>query len=180
MTTIVGYGSLMIPESLQKTISPRPFRAIWVRDYKRIFNLKTKMLRFYKVSEQSNQVAILNVEFEPGSRLNAAAFDVDEGELEKLKIREKNYYAKEVPTFDFETEKSVGKAVLFIGNKFAHGERIVSNDYLPVPSYMQRCRDAAYAIGKRFGRLFDQTTFLGGGTLLEEYLSSGELHRETD
>jgi cation transport regulator ChaC len=174
MVTVIGYGSLMIPDSLQKTIPLREFRLVWTNDYKRVFNLKTKMLRFYRVSEQSNQVAILNVEFQQGGRFNAVAFDVNQDELGKLRIREKNYYTKEVRVYDFGSEREIGNAVLFIGNKFAHGERIVSNDYLPVPSYMQRCREAAYGFGEPFGIAFDSTTFLGDGTSLEMYLKKAD------
>lgn len=174
MISVIGYGSLMIPESLHKTISPRQFRLVWAKDYRRVFNLKTNMLKFYGVKEQSNQVAILNVDFEPGGRLNAAAFDVNDEELEKLKIREKSYYTKEVPVFDFETFEERGSALLFIGKKLAHGERIVSSDYMPVPSYMQRCRQAAYSLGEKFGKDFDETTFLGSGISLKEYLRHTE------
>lgn len=174
MIRIIGYGSLMIPESLQKTISLRPFQLVWVEGYKRIANIRTRFPKQYGVKPGDNHVSILNVEEEDGGRLNAVAFDVSEDELEKLKIREQIYYVKEVELRDFATSQPAGTGLLFIGKKLFHGERIVSDEYLPISSYCQKCREAAYALNKEFGKAFDETTFAADGRLLREYLGAGE------
>ncbi|MFH0977714.1 MAG: hypothetical protein V1837_00285 [Candidatus Woesearchaeota archaeon] len=163
MINVIGYGSLMIPESLQKTVSAKKVKLIWVQGYRRICNIKSGLLKMYKVREQDNHVAILNVEEQPGAKLNAAMFDATEAEYEKLKIREKIYYTKEVAVQDFMTGEEVGTAVLFIGRKLAHGERIVSNEYLPIDSYCARCRQAAYDFSGEFGKAYDETTFAADG-----------------
>lgn len=169
MVSVVGYGSLMIPESLQKTIPAKECRLVWVDGHKRIFNLKTRLLKLYKVLPQSNEVAVLNVEPAVGSGLNAVLFEASDEEFEKLKIREKIYYTKEVEVSDFHSGMEIGKAAVFVGKKMLHGERVVSNDYLPIAVYLERCREAAYTIGEDFGRAFDKTTFLGNGMSVLEY-----------
>jgi hypothetical protein len=170
MTVVIGYGSLMIAESLAKTIPAREMRPVWVPGYRRIFNLKTRFPRMYKVSESSNKVAVLNVVPEVDASTSALAFDVSDDELEKLKLRERIYYMKEVKILDFKSKEPAGTAVMFIGRKMFHGERIVSEHYLPVPSYLDRCREACYKVGKRFGKTFDSTTFVGDGRTVAEYL----------
>lgn len=174
MMRIIGYGSLMIPESLQKTIPPRPFELVWVEGYKRIANIRTRFPKQYKVIAGDNHIAILNVEEEECHRLNAVAFEVSEDELEKLKIREQIYYVKEVELRDFATSQVCGTGLLFIGKKLFHGERIVSDEYLPISSYCQKCREAAYSLNDEFGKAFDETTFAADGRPLREYLGAAE------
>lgn len=167
MSWVIGYGSLMIIESLEKTISARDFTQVWVEGYKRIFNLKNGTPRLYRIKEPTNKVAILNVEQSASHGFNGLAFEVNDDELQKLKIREKQYYIKEILVYDM-SKKPLFNALLFIGNKLSHGERIVSNEYEPVESYLERCREAAYRQGEDFGRLFDSTTYLGSGENLSE------------
>ncbi|MFH1510656.1 MAG: gamma-glutamylcyclotransferase family protein [Candidatus Woesearchaeota archaeon] len=176
MTWVIGYGSLMIPESLEKTLPLRPFVAAWVKGYKRVFNLKNSTPRLYRIKEPTNKVAILNVEPSDCHGFNALIFEVSDDELQKLKIREKQYYTKEIKVYDLK-KKPISNAILFIGNKLSHGERIVNNEYEPVESYLERCREAAYKQGKEFGQLFDRTTFLGNGKSLAEVMGNDKFKK---
>jgi hypothetical protein len=170
MVAVIGYGSFMIAESLAKTIPAREYGLVWVPGHRRVFNLKTRLLKLYKVSEQSNEVAISNAVPEPGVRMNSILIEVTDEEFEKLKMRERIYYTKQVKVNDFKSGEPVGTAVMFVGRKLYRGERIVSDEYLPIRSYLERCRAAAYEISREFGRAFDQTTFLGDGRTAAEYL----------
>jgi hypothetical protein len=170
MVAAIGYGSFMIRDSLAKTIPFRPGKPVWVQGHRRVFNLRTRLLKLYDVKESSNEVAILNAVPEPDKRMNALLFEVSDEEFDKLKIRERIYYAKQVKVTDFKSNEPAGTAVLFVGRKIYRGERIVSNEYLPILSYLQRCREAAYEVGDDFGKAFDDTTFLGDGRTAAEYL----------
>jgi len=170
MKNVIGYGSLISKESLSKTIPIRDYSYVWITGYRRIFNLRTRLLKMYKIGENDERIAVLNVEPEEAGRVNAVIFSASDEELEKLKIRERRYYTKDVEVTDYFTGKSLGRAILFIGKKFAHGERIVSEDYLPVKEYLDKCREACYAVSVQFGKDFDETTFTAKGVRIDQYL----------
>ena len=165
---VIGYGSFLNKESLAKTIVPRPVELILVKGYRRIFNLKASHLRQYKVQDPL-KVAVLNVIPDAEAFLNAILFEVNEDEFEKLKIRNKNYYTKEVEVYNFKTNEQNGTAILFIGKKLEHGERVVEDHYLPIPQYLDLCKKGAYDYGESFGDFFMKTTYTTDGKNLEEY-----------
>ena len=65
----------------------------------------------------------------------------------------------------------IGKAFIFVGNKLYHGQRIINDIYQPILSYLEMVRDEAYSFSKKFGKDFDETTFIADGTKLKDWLS---------
>lgn len=170
MVNIISYGSLLNKESLAKTIPNRTITPVWIKGYKKIFNLKPSRLNIYKdVNINEQKVAVLNVTPDKGY-CSCAYIEVDDYEFEKLKIRERSYYTKKMPIYDFKTKEKIGEGVIFIGKKIWKGEIIVSDDYLPIPVYLERCRKGAYQLSEDFGKLYDETCFIGDGRTVKEYL----------
>ncbi len=167
---IIGFGGHLDKNSLFKTISERKIEICWVKGYKRIFNIRASKFKSVKEGGDMIKTAILNMQPKENAEANAIVFDANQDEFERLKIRNKSYYVKEVPFYDYKTKEESGKAVLFIGKKMRHGERAVEDDILPLPKYFERVRDAAYNISKKFGKEFDKTTFVGDGRVVKEYL----------
>jgi cation transport regulator ChaC len=171
-TRVVGYGSLMDPDSLSKTIKPREVRTVWIKGYKRIFNLKPSRMRRYHIGAKGINTAVLNVAAVDGAKMNAVMFEVDPDELDKLLIREQSYRTREVVAYDYETGEEIGKALMFVGNKMFRGQPVISEEYLPIQSYHEMVRDAAYRISERFGRDYDDSTLLADKRPLQDYMSS--------
>lgn len=151
----VGYGSLLSHKSLKETIKDKKFKKVLLNGYKRVFNLS--------LSEKYNE-DVLNLVKSRGSSCNAVIFKVTEKELEKLNHREAEYNLEEIPVYDL-SGKKIGKALASI-DKFI---KIDNEARLPSKSYLKLCRDAAYKIGKRFGKIWDDTTFLADGRSVREY-----------
>jgi len=168
---IVCYGSLLNKESLAKTIHVREITPIWIKGFKKVYNLKPSRLHIYKTLDpKSNKVAVISL-VKDDSYCSCAYIEVDDYEFEKLKIRERNYHTKKVPLYDFKTKEKIGDGIVFIGNKIAEGEIIIRDDFLPIPTYLERVRKGVYSFGKEFGKLHDQTSFLGDGRTITQYLN---------
>jgi cation transport regulator ChaC len=163
MIRIVGYGSLMNKESFAKTLKPREMKLVWIEGYKRVFNIKPSRPYLYKEGGKGMEIGVANIEESGGQRVNGFMFEVDESELEKLKIRERSYRLKEVEVSDYETEDLIGPAYTFIGNKRFRDEIIISKDFEPLPSYLEMVRKAAYEISEQFGHDFDASSFKANG-----------------
>ncbi len=160
---VICYGSFLSKESLSRTIPSREGVPVIVKGYRRVFNLKPSRMQLYKDGARDGQCAVLNVMPFEDSFINALMIEVDDDEFEKLKIRERSYYTKEVNVFDISGKDKIGKAELFIGRKLFKGERIVDDGFMPIPSYLETVKKAAYSISEDFGNLFEDTTFLGDG-----------------
>jgi cation transport regulator ChaC len=163
MKKIVGYGSLMDKDSFSKTLPLRDMKPVWIEGFKRVFNLKPSRPYIYKEGGKGIAIAVANLEESEKSRCNGLMFEVTESELEKLKIRERSYRLKEVEVSDFETEDLIGTAYVFIGSKRFRDELIISDEFEPLPSYLEKVRKASYNISEDFGISFDTTTFKANG-----------------
>lgn len=168
---VIGYGGFLSEESLFKTIPPRKLKTVWIKGYKRVFNLRPPNAKLKYHNAKGNNVAILNVIPEEDSYTNAILFEVDKDELDRLNIRQKSYYSKLIDVYDYDKKNPAGKALLYLGKKIIHGERSVDDDFMPIDSYYKMVRDAAYSISKQFGEDFDSRTFLGNGKLAKEILN---------
>lgn len=168
MVNIIAYASMINKESLAKTIKPRDFKEVMIKG-KRIFNQRTIRLRQYNADPKQNKVVVANIIPDENSYFNAIMFEVDDYEFEKLKIREKSCHTKKITAY-LGNEKI--EAVIFIGNKLHEGMEMQSNDYLPIDLYLKRCRQGVYEVSEEFGKKWDETTYLGDGRTVKEYLKS--------
>lgn len=156
---IVGYGSLMSHCSLRETIKDKRFIPVFVKGYKRIFDI-TKIKG--KNSNVLNLVKNKNYDF------NGVMFSVTDKELEKLRKRESGYEIEEVPVYHFKTKDKLGNCFVFVDRTD------LDKKMLPSKSYFLLCRESAYHISKKFGNVWDETTFVSTGEKVSEWLKNNK------
>ena len=170
---LIGYGSLLNKSSFERTIPWREPKEVIVKGYKRVFNLIPSRLQLYKLYDANHakgQIAVLNAAYDKDQHFNAAAFELSEGEMDIIKVRLQSYHAEETDIFDPKTKKLIGTGIIFVGDGTRSGEEILNNDILPIPKYLETCRQGAIDMGKSFYKTWSETTFLGDGTTVKEFL----------
>ena len=171
-TLLVGYGTLLLLGSLGQTIgavsaTAKPVRKVIVRDYRRLFNLRPD---HYESSDKLGlaplECGALNVEPEPGFKLNALAFPVTEAELRELDRRERYYERRFVPLLDFDSEQPVKPG--FVYTAAPDSPHIESDParLLPLWRDVVWTREGSRRLGERFLQVFDTTTYLADGRTL--------------
>jgi hypothetical protein len=158
---IIGYGSLLCQNSLYRTIKDeREMRPVWIKGYKRVFNLSFK------------NGAQLNVIRSPNHRFNAVVFPAQRIDIRKLSKREWPYAIEEADMYDYHTEKKIGRALVYIAYE-DNGKNVINNSssLKPDPEYLKYARICAYNTGREFGKDFDRTTFLNNNMRIEDYVA---------
>ncbi len=159
---IVGYGSLISHNSLKETLRDKRFKLVIVKGFKRVFNLLI-----------NNGKDVLNLVKDSGSKFNGVLFEVDEDELKKLKKREEEYNLEEVNVYDFESKKTIGRALICV-DYFIDVDK---KNGLPDKRYFILCREAAYHISKKFGVFWDKSTYTSGNEQIFNWIKK---HKEYD
>ena len=168
---LVGYGTLLDRASLGHTIgdasSDKAMTPVWVRDYRRLFNLQPD---HYEPSQQLDQegseAAAMNVEPAPGSEFNGLVFPVDVTELDALDERERYYRRAVVPIFEFGSGRPLGEGHLYTADVDARWIERDPQKLLPRWLDIVLARRGAYALSDAFGKAYDRTTFLADGRTL--------------
>lgn len=167
ITFLVGYGTLLHQGSLGNTIGQDSARSkrivpVVVRDYRRLFNLRpTHYESSAKLSEAGIEDAAMNVEPAPGARFNALAFSVTPDELTDLDQRERYYSRHTRPLIEFDTGAPLGEGHFYVGDE-PYLERDTTK-LMPLWRDIVWARDGAYRVSKKFGEMYDATTYLADG-----------------
>lgn len=161
---LVGYGSLISHNSLRETINNKHFKPVFIKGYKRIFDI---------TAEKGKNSDVLNLEKSKNSALNAVLFKVNEKELEKIKKRENWYNLETTKAYDFNSKKALGNCFIVID----YSIRIDKKNKLPSKKYFILCREAAYHISKSFGQLWDKTTFIADNERVSNWIKT---HKDYD
>mgnify|MGYP001568653415 FL=1 len=159
---IVGYGSLISHNSLRETIGNKHFIPVIVKGYKRIFDIDL-------IKGKNSDV--LNLEKNSKCKFNGVVFSVTDKELERLRKREDNYELEETTFYDMKKREKLGNCFVFVD----HID--MDKEMLPDKSYFLLCREAAYHLTKRFGKMWDGTTFVSTGERVSDWLKE---HKEYD
>ncbi len=148
---IIGYGSLLNKASAERTVvccaEPRPIR---VYGWRRVFNIICDEDKDLKTMDK----AVLNVVPDKDAFFNGVLLEIDEDDLERLKMRECEYTIVTVDVCCFRTNEKLGKAILFVGKP----DRLTYFIH-PDPDYYQLCREGAASFGEDFLKEWDETTF---------------------
>lgn len=192
---VIGYGSLIHPESLNKTIPSRgkvDMRPVRVVGFKRLFNLAS--VRSWHIhSGQAQSIAVLNVERVEGGEFGGVIFSVEPSYLHSLDKREYIYRrVTGVKCVDFFTGQPLPKGILYraMTGEELRSEKpaffkqrvqplgldtLIQKELLPDDKYLSLCLQGAYGWGKKFGDDFLKNTFLSDRTTpLSQHLSSEE------
>ncbi|MDB4286133.1 gamma-glutamylcyclotransferase [bacterium] len=173
---LAGIGTLLLQESLGDTVSQenvgtKRFTPMVIEGYKRLFNVSCE---HYTVENRMGKGFIergaANIEPAEGAKVNGIAFWVNHSELANLDKRERYYKRIEVPCTDFETGESLGNCHIYMSPLEAEWINRDLNGLLPLWRDIVYARVGAYRIGEAFGKMFDETTYMGDGeTLMVDY-----------
>lgn len=162
LCAVIGYGSLLSPESASKTfdVSDKKFVPVSVRNFKRLFNVWTFKSNF----------AVLNiVPFEDEWFNGVLIFPLNNEELEKLKIREISYNKIEIPNnylFDkYNTNISMPELPIY---SFSGKEENIKTQIKTKKRYYDLCLNAAADYGEDFQTDYLETTFSSDGILTKD------------
>ena len=195
---IIGYGSLMHPDSLKRTVpgiangQTKPVRVV---GYRRLFNLAS--VRAWKKDCTGQQAAaVLNVETHSGSEFGGVAFRVGESGLSALDQREYIYRRiTEVECQVLNSGEFLSQCILYtaLSGEELRSQRtsfyekkvrplglesLVSKEILPIDQYLSLCLQGAYWWGGQFGDHFLRNTFLGDAeTSLSVFLTESDVGR---
>jgi len=157
---IVGYGSLLSHASLKKTIPDRPVQPVIVRGYKRIFNVLA-----------NNHTDVLNIVKKSGGYFNGVLFTVNVEELKQIKQREQpQYQFRRSWAYDFDTGRKISLALLAIDLRHS----LDHQNHEPNLLYLKSCREAAYAISKKFGQMWDDTTYTADSEKISRWIKKNK------
>jgi hypothetical protein len=197
MPVVLGYGSLLNTESLQRTLPGKrreDLRPVLVPGFRRLFNL-IMLSQVEREADLGGQaVGALNAVVDPAEELGAVAFSLTEEEFGPLDRREYCYFKiKDIPIADFYTGESLDAGLLYsvypaaeLEERFPEryrgeigplgGDGITSSEILPGDAYLTLCLQGAYSWGEDFGVHFLDHSFLADGRIpLREYLDGVEV-----
>lgn len=173
--TIVGFGTLLLQESLGDTIgAEKRFRPIIVKNYQRLFNLLPDHYLDYepdrRLRTDDSELGAANIRPAEGYEFNGLSFEANAADLEQLDARERYYERAVVPHYDFYTGEELGLCHVYASPIDARWLRHDKEDLLPLWRDIVYARVGAYRIGEDFGKAYDATTYLADGkTLLVDY-----------
>lgn len=172
MPNIILYGAFINERSLYKTIAPRETKIILVKGYKRVLNLIPSRMELYKNKADHIHRTVFNAIPNEKSKFNALMISTTDDEFELLKLRERSYNTKKIKVILNNNQED---AYLFVGKSKLFGEEILDNTLLPIHPYILACKEGAKAKGEEFYKNWVETSFLGDGTPLKEYMKEQNL-----
>ncbi|GAB5411780.1 MAG: hypothetical protein ChlgKO_08940 [Chlamydiales bacterium] len=179
---IFTYGSLLHPVSASFDLkgAGRPMLSFGIR---RVFNYEGSQLAKNRLGlpspENALETAKLNVvptgrtsDFLPG-----AVYEVDQEDLLRLEEREKGYMWKKIHVMDFDEVVHGILPEMEEVYVLMLPEQKLKQESFPHQSYLNVCLEGARRFGKRFLKLFANTTYLADGeTTILEWLRNEVIH----
>lgn len=174
---VVGYGSLLHPEAIDRTFETPPAEAVPIEcdGYRRVFGNEAA----WRDGDGAER-AVLTATPDPGARLNGVLIPLETpDDWRRYRSRERGYRLEAVDPAALapyrEADRAVidatARVVIPVGERTAEGIR-------PIPSYLTECLDGARYWSERcdipFCDAFVETTELADGTPLSAYLDGGE------
>lgn len=173
---LVGYGTLLLQESLGHTVGAdgaktKKYKPIIIKNYRRLFNLLPDHYEAdNRLFSDGREKGAANIEPAQGSQFNGLCFEADANDLENLDKRERYYKRSIVPYFDFETGAALGECHVYESPLDARWLLRDTEKLLPLWRDIVYARVGAYRISEAFGKMYDETTFLADGkTRLIDY-----------
>lgn len=169
---IVGFGTLLLQESLGDTLSnEKKFTPIIVKNYRRLFNLLPDHYEAdNRLRSDYTEIGAANIEPAEGFQFNGLSFEANASDLENLDSRERYYKRSEVPYCDFETGEDLGICHVYESPLDARWLLRDKDRLLPLWRDIVYARVGAYRISEAFGKMYDETTYLADGkTLMIDY-----------
>ncbi|MHC5036408.1 MAG: gamma-glutamylcyclotransferase family protein [Planctomycetota bacterium] len=182
---IVGYGTLLLRESMSRTVGDaagegKELIPVIVKDFRRLYNYAPPHYTpAFRISEEPFERAAANIEPAQGGLFNGLAFAASEAEVEALDRRESEYDRVSVSLVHFETKEDIGKGEVYLCPPNLPSIIRDVRALLPHWRDIVYARVGAYRIGEAFGRTFDETTFMADGQTLVADAYKDVLHELT-
>lgn len=203
MITILGLGSLLSEESARRTCPTlQNFGLATITGYKRIFNKTDSILALSGnlPTDHKAYACLSAVPDDSGNAMIVSHFEIPEHEWAPLVKREFEYRLQSVPFVDLRNNNA-GTGILCVGD-YANDETCASaladdpvraklwaqfrqqypyepmwrTDLLPDAKYLERCLQYAQDIGSEVYENFLDTTFIGTGESIRQYLNQQPQH----
>jgi hypothetical protein len=182
--SLVGYGTLLNPESARRTIPTTPeigHPAVLAFGARRIFNYAIPDALFHRRGEPVPAVerAALNVEWSGRTTdyFNGRLLAVPPADLPALREREVGYHLDPVAYVPWDAPAATPQLayVLRADTTPWQGRVVVDSAILPNPRYLTICRDGARLVDPAFEEALLTTTWLADGQRrLDQYLASND------
>lgn len=168
---LLGYGSLLNPESARRTIPSTPVNghppAVGF-GLRRVFNYRMpdSVVECYGIGIGSKERAALNCEVSGSndSIFNARVLTVPFSDLEALRVRERGYDLVRVPMLSWPLrgagQVSYGFALCAPCPLEGEASEFVDDSLLPHQQYSKLCYEGSTIVGESFGELFLQSCYL--------------------
>ncbi len=148
--SLLGYGSLMNPESAAKTLGYIPHTTpTKVNGLERAYNATQPV--YYEHLKQHRNTAFLDVQPKPDNTINGVILEINHNDLSRLIIREKNYQLSRIET----QEKFTFYTFMTPHEHHPHNydNPVVSQYYINIVEYKLE-----HIYGKEFLQTFKETT----------------------
>ncbi|MCG8669709.1 MAG: hypothetical protein MI867_09890 [Pseudomonadales bacterium] len=201
MITVIGYGSLLSPESAKETVPDlQNFRLVKVPGYRRMFNkVGISFIYRYNLAESDVHIASCSTRLDPDCELTACAFEVSDEHFLDLYEREHRFQWALVKAFQDNGDAVVGRMCTessdeqyrlnkcitdkvyhdYVGQYYAG--KIWREDILPFPVYLNHCLEAAKQHGDDVYQNFVNTTYIADGeTTIKDLLAQQPNYLATD
>lgn len=172
---LIGYGSLLNPESAARTVSDTPpdgHPPVLAMGARRVFEyvMPAAAIEHYAEGDRTfraDQRAALNTRFTGRAEdlLNGRVMEIRADDFEALREREFGYDLRPVaslPWGSWDDEPKIGY-LLCAARKERNGRKILASDLAPFPPYLKLCEAGAAQVSPEFLRFFRETTYLGDG-----------------
>jgi hypothetical protein len=177
---LIGYGSLLNPDSAKRTIKDTPENGhppVLAIGATRVFEyvMPQSMIDEHPEKFEPQKKAALNLRYSPTNRslFNGRLLTVRVQDIEALRNREKGYDLQPVvyvPWGEWNAEPK-NAYVLVARKQIMDGRQLVDETAEPFPPYEKTCRDGAALVSKPFLDFYLRTTYVGKDQLpLSQYL----------
>ncbi|HKK07974.1 MAG TPA: gamma-glutamylcyclotransferase family protein [Gemmatimonadota bacterium] len=170
-TRVLGYGTLLSRASLGRTVGEHAVDwttiPVVVEGWRRLFDFRPEHYEpSFRLKDEPVEAAALNIEPAPGSRFNGLVIEVSDRGLEALDSREAGYRRVRVPVLSWPDGEPAGEALAYAVPR--DDPRVCTDPARLLPRWLdvELSRAGAYEVGRAFGALFDQTTYLADGETL--------------
>jgi hypothetical protein len=177
---LIGYGSLLNPDSAKRTIKDTPQNGhppVLAIGATRVFEyvMPPFMINDHPEKFEPRKKAALNLRYSSNNRsmFNGRLLTVRVEDIEALRQREKGYDLQPVvyiPWGDWNGEPR-NAYVLVARQQIIDGRQLVDETAEPFPPYEKTCREGAALVSKPFLDFYLRTTFVGKDLIpLDQYL----------
>lgn len=163
---IVDYGSLFDEKERENLVpSAQSVQTVWILGYRRTF-ITRKPIKQFLSPENTDTIASPLIEMLSAHKFNGISFTLPLSDYyDFLNQKGSSYITRVVECDHFLNNYEAYRCTILVPNPHRIGN-IIRTEECDIEKY----REGAYSISKRFGEVFDKTSYLINGFSLAHYL----------